>query len=230
MNTHNDNNVPSQGSKPPASGVSYYFNVDGKNYDFDHQHTTGLEILTASHHDPEKFDLWIKFSDGRKELVSQNTPIDLGASGIEKFRTLPKKLTDGGGLEAPPPLTYEDFEFLNSSKLEWEIVPWNGNYLLKIRNWPVPAGYNISASDLSIVMPATYPSAQLDMFYFRNPLARESGIPIKAISDENFNGEIWQRWSRHRDAGTEWRPGVDDVSTHLMLVDKSLANELSRQT
>jgi hypothetical protein len=212
----------------PNTGVSYFIKVNGKTESFDHQIVTGLEIMKASGHDPEKEDLWIKYADGRKDLISSEKKVDLGVAGVEKFRVLPKKLTDGRGDEAPPPLKEEDLKTLNESRKEWELIPWNGNKLLIIRNWDIPSGFNVDKNDVGIVIPLTYPSAQLDMFYFKNPLARADGKQISALSQENFNGEIWQRWSRHRDSSSTWRPDVDDLESHLILLETSLLNELVR--
>lgn len=221
FNNHNNQEVP-------KSGVSFFIKVNGKDVSFDHQVVTGTEIMKASNHNPEKEDLWLKLADGKKELIQPNDKVDLGKFGVEKFRVLPKKLTDGREGEPPDPLKDEDIITLSGSGKEWELVPWNGNRLLIIKKWDLPPGYNISQVDIGIVFPVTYPSAQLDMFYFRTPLSRADGKSIHALSEENFNGEKWQRWSRHRDQNSVWRPDVDDLSSHLILLETVLLSELER--
>lgn len=184
--------------------------------------------MSAAQHDPEKEDLYVKLADGGKNPIHMDEKVDLGNTGIEKFRILPKKLTDGRGQQAPAPLTEEDSKTLNELGNEWELTGWNGNLLLIIRSWLLPVGYNVNSSDVAFVVPVTYPSAQLDMFYFKTPLHRIDGKQINALTDENFNGEIWQRWSRHRDASSQWKPGIDDLASHIILLEKTLINELVR--
>jgi hypothetical protein len=43
-----------------------------------------------------------------------------------------------------------------------------------------------------------------------------------------FAGRQWQQWSRHRTAASAWRPGEDDLSTHMPCVQDWLAAELKK--
>ncbi len=73
-----------------------------------------------------------------------------------------------------------------------------------------------------------YPDTQIDMVYFSPSFTRADNKAIKAVTAQNFDGKIWQQWSRHRTGKNPWRPGVDDISTHLLLVDYWLKSELNK--
>jgi hypothetical protein len=94
-----------------------------------------------------------------------------------------------------------------------------------VRKWSVPDGYNVSHVDLALLIPANYADSQIDMVYFNPHLARRDGRSINALSTQVIAGELWQRWSRHRTPQHPWRPGVDDVASHLGLVDEWLRRE-----
>lgn len=73
-----------------------------------------------------------------------------------------------------------------------------------------------------------YPEAQIDMAYFYPDLRRSDGTALKAIASDSFDGKQWQRWSRHRTPQNPWRPGIDNVSTHLSAVQSWLKLELNK--
>lgn len=125
-------------------------------------------------------------------------------------------------------LTGEDDRFLQRQPSEWEAVAENNIKRIIIHDFPVPDGYNIEKVALYIRLEATYPDTQLDMVYFFPKLARSDGNPIKAITDDQFDGKIWQRWSRHRTNQNPWRPGIDNLETHLILVSEWLRLELQK--
>ena len=87
------------------------------------------------------------------------------------------------------------------------------------------AGILISAA---LKIDPGYPVAQIDMVYFDPPLQlvnknRQPG----ALANQAILGKNWQRWSRHRTGHNPWRPGLDDISTHLLLVENWLERELN---
>lgn len=154
--------------------------------------------------------MWDLSASYRSTLVGLDT-VDLGVEGIEKFHSIPKKRTDGRKEIVRPPLTAEDIETLGSSEFDWDVTDWQGNLLVTVKAWKLPKGYNVDVVDVRFIVPMTYPSAQLDMFYFSPSLHRKDGVAINAITNQDFNGEVWQRWSRHRTPESAWRPGVDDI-------------------
>jgi hypothetical protein len=125
-------------------------------------------------------------------------------------------------------LTGEDNRFLQRQPLEWEAVTENNSKRIVIHYFPVPDGYNVKKVDLNIRIEPTYPDTQLDMVYFFPKMFRPDGKPIKAIADDQFDGKIWQRWSRHRTNQNPWRPGIDNLETHLILVSEWLRLELQK--
>ena len=78
------------------------------------------------------------------------------------------------------------------------------------------------------MIPDNYSDSQIDMVYFNPHLARADGRAIGALATQTIAGVSWQRWSRHRTGANPWRPGVDDVASHLALVDEWLRREFSK--
>lgn len=118
-----------------------------------------------------------------------------------------------------------DETFLESLGLLWEAIIENGARWLLLHGYPVPPGYNHDRVVVAIRVETGYPEAQLDMVYFYPPLARLDGVAIGALSTQSLDGKSFQRWSRHRTGVNPWRPGEDDLSTHLALVDDWLERE-----
>lgn len=117
----------------------------------------------------------------------------------------------------------EDLEFLNGEFQDsWEPVKERDKSGLIIRNYNLPPGYSPEAVDLMLLIPAEYPTSKLDMFYFFPEVSRTDGLPIGTLSSETHFGVAWQRWSRHY----AWRPGEDNIATHITFVRNALRNEL----
>ncbi len=125
-------------------------------------------------------------------------------------------------------LPQRDREFLDARGLEWETITDAGTQWLLIHDFPVPAGYNCEKVVATLMIAPGYPDAQLDMVYFYPPLTRNDGRAINTPADQLLDGKIYQRWSRHRTGQNPWRPGEDDVSTQLLLVEGWLEKELTR--
>jgi hypothetical protein len=125
-------------------------------------------------------------------------------------------------------LPSNDVGYLESINLRWETIVVGSTRWLLIHGWSVPTGYNAPTVTVAMQMVSGYPDAQLDMAYFLPSLARTDSRPIGALSNEIIEGQSFQRWSRHRTNESPWRPGEDDVATHLVLVDDWLARELQK--
>ena len=97
-----------------------------------------------------------------------------------------------------------------------------------VRSFPLPPGYTYQAVDVNVRIEPGYPDTQIDMAYFHPALARTSGHAIPALSDDAFDGQTWQRWSRHRTPANPWRPGIDNLATHFALIEDWLTRELRR--
>lgn len=125
-------------------------------------------------------------------------------------------------------LPEEDMEWLQSLGRPYELVQENGVRRVVLLEWPVPDGYTADCVSINVRIDAGYPDSQIDMAYFFPPLARRDGRAIGSLADDAFDGRNWQRWSRHRTPANPWRPGVDNLSTHFVLVDEWLARELRK--
>lgn len=128
-------------------------------------------------------------------------------------------------------LQAQDEQFLDAAGLPWEALVEEGNShgkrWLLVKGFHVPDGYTHSAVDLAISIVPAYPDAQLDMAWFHPHLARRDGtVPGAVGGGYVIDGRDWQRWSRHRTGVNPWRPGLDDVSTHVGLIREWLAREL----
>jgi hypothetical protein len=123
-------------------------------------------------------------------------------------------------------LPAEDIEFLDCNSFQWEAIANEGNWLI-IRDYPIPKGYNVRSADIALMIPPNYPAAQIDMAYFYPHLQKTNGKGVTATSSQIIDDKNFQRWSRHREAG-EWRPGEDNVMTHLLLANNWLEKDLKR--
>lgn len=119
----------------------------------------------------------------------------------------------------------DDQKALNARGQRWETVVEGNQRWLVIHDYPVGEGYNHSAVQTGLMIGTTYPDTQIDMVYFCPDLHRRDGRPVRALASHRFDGKTWQRWSRHRTSQNPWRPGIDNIATHLELVDYWLRRE-----
>lgn len=129
-------------------------------------------------------------------------------------------------------LPLADVQYLNTLGLNWETVKEGSTHWLLIHQRAVPSGYTASHAQVALQIPPGYPDSPLDMVYFYPALERMDGQVIGAaiqltngVPQFPFDGKPFQRWSRHRTDKAPWRPGEDDISSHLVLVDDWLERE-----
>lgn len=121
-------------------------------------------------------------------------------------------------------LPEDDMDFLNSDyRDQWEELSQPGKTGLLIREYSLPEGYIPRKTSLMLLIPDSYPGGAIDMFYFDPSIKRQDGIGISALSDELCFDRQWQRWSRHY----HWRPGIDNISTHITYISNELISELN---
>lgn len=125
-------------------------------------------------------------------------------------------------------LSEDDEGCLRARGLEWEAVREANAKLLIFPKYPIPGGYNLSIVKAGLRLPPSYPDDQIDMVYFLPALALASGKVIRQLSVQPFDGTQYQQWSRHRTPANPWRPGIDNVGTHLVLVDSWLLREIGQ--
>ena len=111
--------------------------------------------------------------------------------------------------------------------LEWESIIESTTKWLIFPEYPIPEGYNHRMVKAALEIPSAYPDVQIDMVFFYPALALTKGRQISSISFRPIDGNQYQQWSRHRNNG-EWRPGLDNVCMHLLMVENWLKKELMK--
>lgn len=128
------------------------------------------------------------------------------------------------------PLLPPDRAYLEAGGHEWETVVFSGVQWVLIPGYPVPPGYNVTQATAALRLDLTYPDSQIDMVFFHPHLARADGKGILNLEGRvTIEGREFQQWSRHRTAENPWRPGVDDLGTHMELVEDWLLREFERR-
>ena len=221
-----------RGEKPPRA-KTYLVRIDKKTYQIHKPDPTGEELLEAAGKTSACYKLYQIFRGKQPEPVAPNQRVDLRAHGIERFTTVPKDPCEGGSaaaLRRDFRLSGTDGDSLDGRNVGWTTVKDpSGALLLVIPDWSVPDGYKVPKATLVLVIPQGYPDTQIDMAYFSPALARKDGKPINNLSSVTWSIGTFQQWSRHRTNQNPWRPGVDDISTHLSLVDDWLRREFERR-
>lgn len=122
----------------------------------------------------------------------------------------------------------EDVEGLAARGLAWEAIVEGNTKWLILPEYSIPAGYNHQTASVALRIKPSYPDDDIDMVYFYPPLALTSGKTIKQLTPSQIDGKQYQQWSRHRTSANPWRPGLDNVCTHLLQVDSWLERELKK--
>lgn len=123
-------------------------------------------------------------------------------------------------------LPEEDVDCLAANGYDWEAIIEGGTKWLVIPNYPIPEPYNHEVATVALRIQPSYPDVEIDMAYFSPPLALKSGKTIGGLSNLQLDNQAYQQWSRHRTGANPWRPGIDNVCTHLIQVDSWLDREL----
>ena len=192
---------------------------------------TGRQILALVGKTPDKFKLYEHFPGKQPEPIQPDQEVHLHKHHVERFTTMAKDTTEGRNvatLRREFRLPAGDEQYLDSLLLQWETIRDAGLLWLLIHDWILPAGYNVPLVRVALQIPGGYSDSQIDMVYFLPHLQRVDGRPIAALSTQLITSENYQRWSRHRTGANPWRPGVDDVSTHLTLIHDWVTRELMR--
>ena len=209
-------------------GRHYAIQIDRKTYVVKSEMITGRELLLlAGKTPPERFQLNQFFRFGRVEKVELDETVDLATCGIERFATIPLDQTEGRPGRSDFFMPEADGEFLEANHFQWETIREGSTNWLIIRSLPIPPGYNVEKADLALQIPPSFPAVEIDMGYFYPALNLKNGRKIRALASRSIEGKNYQRWSRHRTPANPWRPGIDDVSTHLSQVTHWLERELN---
>lgn len=126
-------------------------------------------------------------------------------------------------------LLSDDEQFLNEFGLRWETVV-DGSPWVLIHDFPTHEGYNSAHVIAAIRMETGYPNSELNMVYFFPAIARKDGMPIGATESlQTIDGKTFQRWSRHRTGENPWKPGEDNLGTHIHLIEDWLVREFDKR-
>jgi hypothetical protein len=206
----------------------YAFRVDKTRVVVETPTITGAEILAKVGKTPAEFKLYQHKRGHQPILIGPDHVVHLREPGVERFTTMPKDTTEGRQgpcLSQAFRLPAIDEEYLDGLGLPWKTLRDGNTQWLIIHDWQVPAGYTAETVNIALLIPGNYADSQIDMVYFKPALARKDGKAVNALASQQIAGETWQRWSRHRSAAHPWRAGVDDVASHLALVDEWLRRE-----
>jgi hypothetical protein len=122
----------------------------------------------------------------------------------------------------------DDEKFLQDYGLNWETIV-DGSQWVLVHDFPTPDGYTASRVTAAIRIETGYPATELNMVYFFPALARKDGKPIGATqAQQELDGKIFQRWSRHRTAQNPWKNGHDNLGTHIFLIEDWLEREFEK--
>lgn len=186
-------------------------------------------LILAGFNPDQGWQIFLKVSGQPKQEVQLTSEIDLRTQGIEKLRLTPKDVINGEVLVQPS----RDFDLLEIDEIHlnrlghrWEtIIEVNRRWLL-LHDYPLPSGYTVEHTSLALEVPPNYPGAQIYGFYTNPPLALSSGRTIESTQLRGaLLGTEYHGWSRNRGAGGQWNPALDNVGTHLILVDAAIAKE-----
>jgi hypothetical protein len=114
-----------------------------------------------------------------------------------------------------------DRDYLAEKEWDFEVTADAGGTLyLVVHNFSFPR-YVPNGADLLIIIPASYPNAQLDMFWTNPDVKLPNGDwPQAGTHHEEYVGRSWQRWSRHNTQ--QWRPGVDSLRSFFAAMRKEI--------
>jgi hypothetical protein len=211
---------------PPPRAKKYIFRVDKQRLEVDDPIITGSEVLAKVGKSSQTHKLYQHKRGHQPIPIGPTEQINLREPGVERFTTMPKDTTEGLERRQEFRLPEADNAYLNSLGLHWEAVMDGQSQWIIIYDWKIPSGYNHAQAKLALLIPGNYSDTQIDMVFFSEHLARVDKREIKNLSNLSICGASWQQWSRHRTSANPWRPGVDDVASHLALVDEWLRREL----
>lgn len=207
--------------------MKYKIRIDRENLTVEQQTLTGAELLALVNKTSQSHRLHQKLKGGQVVRILPGEVVDLSQPGIERFMTLPLDQTEGDvPVRRDVALTSEDREHLDAHGHTWETVLEGRKRWVLIHDWATHDGYVQRHATLAILLPPGYPDAALDMVWFHPPLERKDGRTIGRTNvTETIAGRPYQRWSRHRSRENPWRPGVDSLATHILLIKWWLERE-----
>lgn len=216
------------GQRPPKA-KRYKIRIDKTNHIVQVSSMTGKQLLELAGRKPvDQYKLFQKVRGGEPKPIGHDDVADFTTPGVEHYFTIKCDLREGRGERRDFDLPAPDVEFLESTSWTWDAIRDGNNLWLVVYDYGIPAGYNITSTTMGLLIPKSYPTTEIDMAYFSPSLSRVDGKAIPALANTKGAGFDWQRWSRHRHKDNPWRPGEDNLATHVCLVGAWLESELKR--
>lgn len=211
----------------PIIAYKYVIKINTQKFIVDEKEMTGKQILSLINQTPETYYLRFKHKNG-STLVGADDVIDFTTCGVERFSAKAKNCTEGRVDKRDFSLPLEDQNFLKKNNITFDCISDSGHWVI-LRDFPIPEGYNVDKCDIAIMIPSSYPTSALDMFYIFPALSRTDSQPIGALSPHNLESKQYQRWSRHRTGENPWIPGEDNLETHIELMKHSISDEFKKR-
>lgn len=187
----------------------FKFTIDNRQMEWGKPIISGMIVRKLAAVQPG-YAVYQEVRGGQDKEIVDTYLIDLSKPGIERFITVIKETTEGKAA-----LPSMDRTYLDGHEMAHEIVQDGNQCGVIIKGLKLPSGkFDVESADLLILLPTGYPDACPDMFYVLPwlRLKSTSAFPSKADVAHAFNGQSWQRWSRH---SSEWRSGVDGLHTMI---------------
>lgn len=119
-------------------------------------------------------------------------------------------------------LAADQIEALQRLGLEFAVQDEGGMTCVTIRDFRLPAGFAVPASELLLRLNPGFPDVPPDMWWFSPAATRADGQGIAATeTTEHYFGRPWQRWSRHLDP-SHWQAGVDSIESFIAIIRREL--------
>lgn len=118
-------------------------------------------------------------------------------------------------------LSASDLLYLQEKNYIFNVASTGGMVYLVIQGYELPTPYVPRTTNLLLRLPPNFPIAKPDMFWtFPHVRLANGSYPQTAtVFDVQYQGNQWQRWSRHF---ANWRPGIDDLKTFLGTIHQEL--------
>jgi hypothetical protein len=201
------------------SDRSFYFTLDGRKFEWPAAVITGRKLKDLAQVDPTTYEVWQEVRGENDRTIGDQEVVSLEPKGTERFFTGKKTTTEGTSMTFLPE---KDRQYLSDRGLTWEEVVDGGSKGIILQNFNLPMGrFDVSTANILIVLPSGYPDVAPDMFYLMPwlKLLPNGALPRATKAAFSFQGQSWQRWSRHEN---EWRPGIDGIRTMLKRVEHAL--------
>ncbi|MCL5962725.1 MAG: hypothetical protein M1358_26010 [Chloroflexi bacterium] len=183
--------------------------------------TTSAKELRELAKKPSDYEVWqvVKEPDAEGQLPVDDIQItaDVEIKSGDRFRVVPPGTF--GNVSAIPKQLLEEVENLRQAGHDLKVTEADGLCYLIFDGYPLPKGYNKSATRLLLKVPLSYPNGSIDMFWVDPDLRLASGGSQSNTSEEMILGEKWLRFSWHPQ---NWNPGTDNLKTFLEFVNRRL--------